>query len=554
MKLGFHLLGREFRKLAFVRFMNVASTPCELLADRVECRHRASIEMNAIEIRDLDEARRYVLQGLWLHRAIVPPPAGNLRTYLEWALEIASSGDPLPPVGFIADVGVAAFGMDRGEKSAKADATEQIGLPSKLIRIYEDNVLGKIYGDWTFERAADALKSYAAGRERARGLAFLVGQFRKRAKFGGVLLSPSVIRTMLDPPAEETLKKGLESLQNDGLMPILEEAYEQMVEAARRTAEILTESDVRALENRIALADQSQQLAHDQIMEASKVLRRRIPESKVKPLATRQEVPTHVLDEDTYPVGGFASISTRGSIESLLHSQLAYMEQSRRPDMFDMKYLRDELYYYSRDENQFLRRRRTFVFVLYPDLVQARFQDPDIPDRELRYQRIVLLMGLIHAAVERLTLWLSGDALKFDFVFPHEEGSFPLKLEYELLEMLFREQIENQTISLYPAHDFVPGATPVAAREGAKPRVADRFQRIRSERDVVELCQDRARKSMCHCLTLSMRDRPLEIENTSVTRLQMADAVPTLAHSGDDEAVPMDEWHEALERLLQIWV
>ena len=46
-----------------------------------------------------------------------------------------------------------------------------------------------------------------------------------------------------------------------------------------------------------------------------------------------------------------------------------------------MKFLRDELLYYSRDENQFLRRRRTFVFALFPDLVDARFKDagPAVP-------------------------------------------------------------------------------------------------------------------------------------------------------------------------------
>ena len=54
-----------------------------------------------------------------------------------------------------------------------------------------------------------------------------------------------------------------------------------------------------------------------------------------------------------------------------------------------MKFVRDELFYYSRDENQFLRRRRAFVFVLFPDLVAARFKDPELP-----YQRIVMLQSL----------------------------------------------------------------------------------------------------------------------------------------------------------------
>src|SRR5262249_57603158 len=114
-----------------------------------------------------------------------------------------------------------------------------------------------------------------------------------------------------------------------------------------------------------------------------------VPHQKVKPLAGRQEVPTRVLDEDTYPVGGYSSISTKGTIESLLHSQLAYMEEAR-PDLFDIKFVRDELFYYARDENQFLRRRRAFAFVLAPDLAQARFKDPEPPG-----QRLVLALALV---------------------------------------------------------------------------------------------------------------------------------------------------------------
>src|SRR5205807_6320550 len=121
-------------------------------------------------------------------------------------------------------------------------------------------------------------------------------------------------------------------------------------------------------------------------------------------------VPTRILEEDMYPIGGFASISTRGSIESLLHSQLAFMETDR-PDLFDVKFLRDELLYYSRDENSFLRRRRTFVFALYPDLIPARFKDAELP-----YQRIVLLLALLRSTVSTLIDWLNTDSLVFEII------------------------------------------------------------------------------------------------------------------------------------------
>src|SRR5207249_190972 len=109
-----------------------------------------------------------------------------------------------------------------------------------------------------------------------------------------------------------------------------------------------------------------------QVLRAAERLEAALPHHRPRPRPGRLEVPTRILDEDTYPVGGFSSLSTRGSVESLLHSQLAYMEPDDRPDLFDIKYLRDELLYYARDENQCLRRRRTFVFALFPDLARAR--------------------------------------------------------------------------------------------------------------------------------------------------------------------------------------
>src|ERR1700676_2724717 len=99
-----------------------------------------------------------------------------------------------------------------------------------------------------------------------------------------------------------------------------------------------------------------------------------------------------------------------------------------RPDLFDVKFLRDELLYYSRDENQFLRRRRTFVFVLYSDLTAARFKDADLP-----YQRGVLLLALLTTALRRLTEWLSADALAFEVLFVGAGEEEPLAAEHALL-------------------------------------------------------------------------------------------------------------------------
>src|SRR6476646_4294429 len=103
--------------------------------------------MDPIELLDLDAARRFILEGLWLQRA-TRPAAKNLRPALEWAMKIAEEGDPLPPIGFVADVGNVAFGVDADQRMKEAQPVP--GWPPALARSYEDHVLGKLYSDWTF--------------------------------------------------------------------------------------------------------------------------------------------------------------------------------------------------------------------------------------------------------------------------------------------------------------------------------------------------------------------------------------------------------------------
>src|SRR5688572_11404951 len=121
--------------------------------------------MDPIELRDLDAARRYVSEGLWLQRAM-KPTAATVRPVLEWAMAVASGGHPLPPIGFIADVGHVAFGTDAGTRAK--DLPPVPGWPPAVARQYEDYVLGKLYTDWTFERAGDALRAFD-GPDRTRG-------------------------------------------------------------------------------------------------------------------------------------------------------------------------------------------------------------------------------------------------------------------------------------------------------------------------------------------------------------------------------------------------
>lgn len=487
-----------------------------------------------LELRH-EDARLFLLQGLRLQR-VHRPTSASVRTALGWCLEIASNGDPLPPVCLVADLGHMAFEPDWDNRTQR-DLEDVPGFPHELLRMYEDHVLGKVLADWTFQRASDALRHYAEGRERARGLAFVVQRFRETAGFGGVELSPGIIKSLLDSPLDEVLAQGWESLQRDGPHPVLLSLYEDVIQCARRTAEILSPVDLFELEHRTALKELSERLLLRQVLNAAERMDRTLPTTRVRPLAGRQEVPTRVLDEDTYPVGGFSSLSTHGSIESLLHSQLAYMEKDDRPDLFDIKFLRNELLYYARDENQFLRRRRTFTFVLYPDLVHARFKDVSLP-----YQRVVLLWGLLYVVVARLTDWLSTDALTFVFEFvSDEEGAAPLKVERELAETLFREGVANGHVEILPLRN---------AEGGLAPRPLEEVKRE---------CDLRSRRSLVQCLLVSTETHSITVSEAIVTQLLLAGPAPGLGDTREPLATPetddpIDAWYAVLKLLLERWV
>jgi vWA domain found in the FtsH ternary systems/N-terminal helical region fused to the FtsH ternary system vWA domain len=386
-------------------------------------------------------------------------------------------------------------------------------------------VLGKLDSDPTLGRASDALARYR-GRDFERGLAFVIERTRSRSRAGGVLINPVALKPDLGRSAEQILEDGWESLERDGPMPILLDLYGEWIKSFRDLAEALGPEDVFELEHGTALASFGQRLALRQVLQAAAEFEAGLPIEPPRPSGGRPEVSSRFLDEDAYPVGGFSSISTRGSLESLLHSQLVYMEPGERPDPFDIKFVRDELLYYSRDENQFLRRRRAFLFVLSPDLAGARIKDPGLPR-----QRIVLLLGLIVAAIRRLSLWLGEDSLSFEVVFVESNSCPALDQERELIDLILGESIARGEVSTS----------------------------ARSIRAVCEYAISLGRRNFCHLLAISMTDAAIEAEGVRASKLLLDGAHPRVEPGSDRadprvEVVSLEAWQSALARLLGFWV
>ncbi len=152
--------------------------------------------------------------------------------------------------------------------------------------------------------------------------------------------------------------------------------------------------------------------------------------------------PTRVQDESAYPIGGYASISTSGPLENLLSSELIYMDSKPGIDAFAVRWASGELLKYTRDESVFLRPRRVICFSIEAELAAHRVKDPGA-----RWQRPILVLGMLAAAVRCLCRWLDEVELELWLVF-EEVPDTPLAGDLDLMRLLLSDEVERGVVRL----------------------------------------------------------------------------------------------------------
>ena len=392
-----------------------------------------------LQIQDSEVAFDWLVQSACL-QTVGPLTLEQIGKSLEWFAQLPAADEPLLPIGILSDIGRLVFFSDHADEPLAESA---IQLPAEVKRAYEDYFLGRVHRDSSFERVSAALARFN-GEDCSRGIAWAAATINLRLGSHGITTVPSVIRRVCRLSAEEVVKYGNASFQKNGIRTHLWETWGAVAANARQLGSVLGREDVFEIESGTALIDFGQRIALRQVLREADRFSFLLPDQSPAGSSRSQNVVTNIKDEDTYPVGGFTSISTRGPIESLLHSQLAYMEKGcKPPDLFDVKYLRSELLYYSRDENRFLRRRRNYWIVLHPDLIACRIKDPAAPA-----QRIILLLGIVVCLIRLLTDWLAEDALKFHICFVQDGKSRVLHDEYQLLKLILQEQLSTERVLL----------------------------------------------------------------------------------------------------------
>jgi hypothetical protein len=385
------------------------------------------------------EAAAIVAAGLCLSR-LVPARDAPVRAG-PWILSTIGERLDLPPAGVIADLGALLLG-GRLDAVRSSTGTDDPALAAALRR-YEDAVLGRLAVDGRLVAAGFAVARLP--REmHGQAVGILVSGLLARIGFeGGVEIPPGVVRELTERKPEETTQRGFALLRDDErVRERLAAGYAGIARAAQKSRDLIGDADLFALENLAVLGSLTQRLAIADVLRAQEAIAVALPQRFPRRRRTDGDVASKLEDESVYPAGGFASVSTTGSLENLVTSELIYMDppapagaEPADVDLFDMRYVEGELLYYTRDEAIFVRRRRLVILALDADLVRTR-----VKDRELPWQRIVLVLGLVLVLTKKLVELLGDEALELRVVFAKDAaGKSRLDEERALAELMLRE-------------------------------------------------------------------------------------------------------------------
>lgn len=382
------------------------------------------------------------------------------------ALEAAYTERPLIPSPTLA---IDLTALLHGERLLPVTPPAVVSVRDAL-RAYEDHVLARLTGDRRWTRLTEAVA--AAPKElHAAAVGMIVSQVLQRLGLTtGTGLPTGSVRRLATRPIEEVLEAGRAALHQEPIAARLIEGFLSMAKAARRTRELLSDAEVFLIENIAALKGLGPRVALGQLAEVAQSIEERLPTRLRGHALDEGEAPTHLEEDSAYPVGGFSSISTQGTLENLVTSELMYMEPSAdaelRPDLFDVRFVESELLFYARDESVAVRRKRALVLVFDPTLVRAR-----VLDVKESWQRLVWLLGSVTALVRRLSEWLDTEAVHFELVFAKEGGEAPLQEEQDVVALALREYHARGQLELAQAESSVSAIIRAREAHGQRARV-----------------------------------------------------------------------------------
>ena len=334
---------------------------------------------------------------------------------LDLASELVGMGLPVPWLGFLSDLMIWAQGGLLHKQSIRNY------LKSNDIKLVLNNYRDRVLGLLTSDRQCLMLRRELGALSpdlQVRSLAWLIAQWHEANLWKGKTLVPGQIASLKAQAASSLDAKAL-SLW-DSASP---EFTKELTDLIRGTCEGFTHSRtiyqkhyLLALQNGQSGLHLAQYTALRQIQKARETLFSPLHWDIAHDPEARQEIEhLHVL-EDEFPVGGYSSISNRGRFESLLPSQLAFWDEPiGETDLFTWKFTRDELWYYSRDENAIRKPPLEVAIILWPGLSETRIFDP-----EIGFQSLTVLLATLLETTSLIESHRENQALKIRWIFQED--------------------------------------------------------------------------------------------------------------------------------------
>ena len=476
--------------------------------------------MPRTELRTQQEVASWVAAGLCLRRVpTTDVDSSEEATIGQAILACASELGALPPPGVIADIAV----LLGGARLPQASAVLGDDHLKAAVRAYEDDVLTRLASTPRFD---DAIAAYAhlSSTLKPTAIALVVNAVCERSSFAGLSVSPATLRRALARPKDERDTAGKTELRDSTTVADrIADAYLQLARGARQSRALVDDRECFSIDHLEVLGSMSRRLAADHINAAAGAITGRLPRRLPAKREQRGIKDTQLADDTLYPAGGFTAItpSSSANIENLVSSELMFMEDGADVvDLFTLRYVEGELLFYTRDDSVFRRHKHVIVFALGPDLAEARVKDAEVP-----WQRLVLALGMLVAAIRWLTEQLGHEALTVHLAFPPRI----LASERELVELLLEGEVKSGTV-------VVSEKTPdeaVAIAQAAKSAISDLV--------VVSM-------GAVPALPKGQRALHVSLANTSPQSYELA---PRRADPPEPDADPWTEWCDDCEDLLR---
>ncbi len=342
---------------------------------------------------------------------------------------LVSQGELLPWLGFLVDLEA---WVEHGGEDLNIGLRRDLASHPVFLR-YQDVVLERWRRDPEMMRVRRALLGRSLP-ERRDGLLYLLESWVLSGVLPGLQANAGLLAAGL--PASEASHELARQLSDMEVWP------EPILELVRETnrlfgsmRQMVNPEVVDLIERGLATMDRAPRVQMAQLIKARLQLAHVLGPIIPHAIDTLREIPSSQRASGDVPLGGYNAITTRGRLESLVPSQLVWLDISIGDStLFAVKHERQELLYYSRQDNRLHQRLRHIAFVVDGSLSASRNKPKNLP-----FQRMTLVMSCLLTLWSRLEGILAREALRLSWIFVGHRNS--LKDEFQLLSRLLAPEV-----------------------------------------------------------------------------------------------------------------